>query len=143
MADFESSNEIQARMAKLRRGIRYQVRAAAHDAKDWFNWKQLIARHPFASIGLAAAIGFALVPRRQRKELQTLSAPNGQVRLEETLRPKIQPAKFSFVGSLLRSAISAGFTIVLNRTIRSLTERAANPERDNRQKTFSKRHSEL
>ena len=55
--------EIQDRMKVLRKRLRRQAGFAADDARQLMSWQGLVARHPLASVGIALAIGYAVVPR--------------------------------------------------------------------------------
>lgn len=109
-------------MGKLRQNIPVQFYGAVHDAKEWFDWKRVIARHPIASLGVAAAIGFALIPRRASPKLPSATATNGHLKHHETLSATLGTAKGSLAASLIRSALSAGLSIALNRLLWSLAQ---------------------
>lgn len=119
-------DDIQARMAKLRRGTSFQIRAAVSDAKDWFDWRKLIVRHPIASIGVAAALGFALFPRRSGKKMGDQAGGNGHVSLAQVMPSAPVKNKSSLGYMLFRAIASTVITVAVNRAIQSLSHRAVN-----------------
>lgn len=132
MDEIDSVAEIQIRVAKLRRGINRQFQFGIRDAKEWLDWKKLIARHAISSIAVAAALGFAVVPRRQRKDSNIHALSNGHVSHNGHLQPFTR-SKPGLAGSLLRGVISEGISVALNRTIRSLSLQAVNSLFSNRE----------
>lgn len=58
--------DIQARMATLRQHMDVSVDQAAVSARRWSDWRYYVRRFPLATIGLAAGVGYLIVPRRYR-----------------------------------------------------------------------------
>ncbi|MEX2092353.1 MAG: hypothetical protein WD971_06730 [Pirellulales bacterium] len=61
----EEAREVVERMATLRREIASDVDHVAESAKAMTDWTFYVRRFPWAAVGLAAAAGFLLVPRKK------------------------------------------------------------------------------
>jgi ElaB/YqjD/DUF883 family membrane-anchored ribosome-binding protein len=59
-------DEIRRRMAWIRRELREDVLGVVESAEAVTDWKHYIRDYPWASVALAAAVGFVLVPRRRK-----------------------------------------------------------------------------
>ncbi len=59
-------DDIRRRMAKIRRELHEDVRDVVESAEAVTDWKHYIRDYPWASVGLAAAVGFFLVPKRRK-----------------------------------------------------------------------------
>ena len=51
-------------MARVRREIDDDMDDVAENAKDMVDWRSYVRKRPFVSLAVAAAIGFAIVPRK-------------------------------------------------------------------------------
>jgi hypothetical protein len=56
--------DIQRRMAQIRHEMHEDVRGAVQGAQSLTDWRSLVKSRPWLSVGLAAAAGYMLVPRR-------------------------------------------------------------------------------
>ena len=61
----EEARDVVERMAALRREIASDVDHVAESAKAMTDWTFYVRRFPWAAVGLAAAAGFLLVPRKK------------------------------------------------------------------------------
>jgi hypothetical protein len=68
--------DIQRRMAQIRHDMHGEVLDAVKGARSLTDWRSLVRNHPFATLGLAAAIGYLVVPSRRRSEAPTIVAVN-------------------------------------------------------------------
>jgi hypothetical protein len=59
-------DDIRRRMALIRRELREDVLGVVESAEAVTDWKHWIRDYPWASVALAAAVGFWLVPKRRR-----------------------------------------------------------------------------
>jgi len=58
-------NEIQRRMAQIRREMHDDVRGAVRGAQSLTDWRSLVGSHPWAALGVAAGVGYLVVPHRR------------------------------------------------------------------------------
>ena len=61
----DDAREVVDRMAALRREIVHDVEHVAESAKAMTDWTFYVRRFPWAAVGVAAAAGFLLVPRKK------------------------------------------------------------------------------
>jgi hypothetical protein len=81
MATFKPSNsteieDIQRRMAQIRHDMHSEVLGAVQGARALTDWRSLIRTYPWVTVGIAAAAGYFLVPRR-RSDAPTFVAVKG------------------------------------------------------------------
>jgi hypothetical protein len=63
-----SENEVEAisrRMAELRRELTTEVREVSRGARVMTDWTFYVRRYPWAVAGVAAAVGFLMVPKKK------------------------------------------------------------------------------
>jgi hypothetical protein len=60
--------DIQRRMAQIRREMHEDVRGAVQGAQNLTDWRSFVKSRPWVSIGVATALGYLAVPRRRRSE---------------------------------------------------------------------------
>src|SRR5262249_35088305 len=63
---------IQREMARARRQIHEDVGGAIDGVQTLTDWRSIVRSHPWLSMGIAAGIGFMVVPRRRK---ETPAAP--------------------------------------------------------------------
>jgi hypothetical protein len=61
----DEANAVVERMAALRRELVSDVEHVAESAKAMTDWTYYVRRFPWAAVGVAAAAGFLLVPKRK------------------------------------------------------------------------------
>ena len=59
-------DDIRRNMARIRRELHEDVRGVVESAEAVADWKHYIRDYPWASVGLALAVGFFAVPRRRK-----------------------------------------------------------------------------
>jgi uncharacterized membrane protein YkvA (DUF1232 family) len=59
-------DDIRRKMAKIRRELHEDVRHVVENAEAVSDWRHYIRTYPWASVGLAVAVGYILVPKRRR-----------------------------------------------------------------------------
>lgn len=64
MNDDTSPVAIQQRMAEIRAEGRDQASAVIEHSRQLTDWRYYVKRYPWACLGIAAAVGFLVVPRR-------------------------------------------------------------------------------
>lgn len=61
----DEADAIRQRMSELRRELAGSVHAVRRDARAMTDWTLYVRRFPWATVALAAAAGFALIPRKK------------------------------------------------------------------------------
>ena len=59
-------DEIRKKMAQIRRDLHADVQGVVQGAEAATDWRRFIRSYPWASMGVALAIGYVIVPRRHR-----------------------------------------------------------------------------
>jgi hypothetical protein len=59
-----AADEIRRQMQCARQRVRNEVEEVVQDAKQFADWRFYPRRFPWATLGVAAAVGYALIPRR-------------------------------------------------------------------------------
>ena len=59
-------DEIRKKMAQIRRDLHSDVQSVVQGAEAATDWRRFIRGYPWASIGVALAVGYLIVPRRHR-----------------------------------------------------------------------------
>jgi hypothetical protein len=109
-----TADEIRAEMQYIRRDLWANVKGMVANASQMFDWKNYVRSFPWASVGVAAALGYLLVPRRPRivaydkNAVERVLHDRNLVIAPETRIPKSQT---SLVGGLLRVAALAALKI--------------------------------
>ncbi len=71
-------NDIQRRMAEIRREMHEDVKDAVKGAQSLTDWRSQVKNHPWLAMSAAAAVGYMLVPRR-RPQTPTIVTVNPAV----------------------------------------------------------------
>jgi hypothetical protein len=69
-------NDIQRRMAQIRRELHEEVTGAVKGARSLTDWRSQVRNHPWLALGAVAAVGYMLVPKRRRSETPTIVTVN-------------------------------------------------------------------
>lgn len=59
-------DEIRRKMAQIRRDLHADVQGVVQGAEAATDWRRFIRNYPWASMGVALAVGYMIVPRRQK-----------------------------------------------------------------------------
>ena len=115
-----TAEQIQAQMHGIRRDFRDNVKGIVANANQIFDWKSYVRSFPWVSVGVVAAVGYLLVPRRMKviaydkaaieqylKENQLVVAP-----------PEVPPQRTSQVGGASHCAKCLRCTEVFEQTSR-------------------------
>ena len=65
-SDAAQPDEIRDRMAMIRQRIDEQSDEVVAQVNELSDWRSYVRRHPWVSVGAAAALGFVLVPSRAK-----------------------------------------------------------------------------
>lgn len=63
----EGADAIRSRMAEVRSELRRDVDRLAHDVQQATDWKRYLRKYPYVVLGVAAVVGYSLVPARKRE----------------------------------------------------------------------------
>jgi hypothetical protein len=69
-----SANDLQLRMAQVRRAVVWDVEETTTAAKRLTDWRYYVRQFPWATAAAVAAVGFLLVPRKRERPLVDESA---------------------------------------------------------------------
>jgi hypothetical protein len=69
-----SADDLQLRMAQVRRAVQWDVEETATAAKRLADWQYYVRQFPWATVAAMAAVGFMLVPRKRPRPLVDESA---------------------------------------------------------------------
>jgi hypothetical protein len=59
-------DDIRRKMAQIRRDLHADVQGVVQGAEAATDWRRFIRGYPWASMGVALAVGYVIVPRRQK-----------------------------------------------------------------------------
>jgi hypothetical protein len=68
-------DEIRRKMAQIRRDLHEDVRGVVEGAEAATDWRRFIRSYPCASMGVALAVGYIVVPRKHRATTTVQIAP--------------------------------------------------------------------
>ncbi len=94
----ESSNlskdiaSIQRQMAQIRHDMHHEVQGAVEGAQSLTDWRTLIRMNPWISLGIAATVGYLIVPKRRRETPTIVSVDAAPERFARSA-PASQPAQ--------------------------------------------------
>lgn len=110
MAGHDQADEIRRRMAELRRDLSSDVHKVGRSARVMTDWRFYVRRFPWATVGLAAAAGFMLIPRK--KEVKVISPdPDALAEMFKKEQLRVEPsARSKESQSLLKSLLLMGIT---------------------------------
>jgi len=80
-------SEIQRRMAQIRREMHQDVQGAVKGAQSLTDWRSLVRSHPWLALGVAAAAGYLIVPKRFR-ESRTLMSSTAPIAVAQPAGPR-------------------------------------------------------
>ncbi len=93
-------NEIQRRMAQIRRELHEDVRGAVQGAQELTDWRSQVRKHPWLALGTAAVLGYLIVPKRHASPTIVALTPS-----QPTPPPVIEPAPRKKRWGLIGSAV--------------------------------------
>jgi ElaB/YqjD/DUF883 family membrane-anchored ribosome-binding protein len=137
-SEFDRAKQIRQRMSYIRRELNDGMERVEQDARTLLNWRYYTSNYPWACVGVAAAIGYLVVPRKleiHSPDPKTLEKLARKRHLVVEQRPKAE-AK----GGLVGTAFSFISGIVLKTAMVQLGHQLAsmfdqNKERDEQQPT--------
>jgi len=66
VATADQTDEIRRQMAQIRRELHEDIQGVVAGAEAVTDWRRYIRLYPWASLGVAFAVGFLIIPRRRR-----------------------------------------------------------------------------
>jgi hypothetical protein len=114
-------DEITRRLAEMRSVLEQDVGRLASEARKCADWRNHFRAHPWLYCGGAAAIGFLLVPRRQRPlrvvaSVVSETGDNKEIELRSAERPR--------EGTFLKSVLTLAATALVKESLGYLIEHA-------------------
>jgi hypothetical protein len=90
-------DEIRRKMAQIRHDMHADVQGVVQGAEAATDWRRFIRGYPWAIMGAALAVGYLVVPRRQRGTSTTLQVAPAEIARAATLEssPIVVPEKKS------------------------------------------------
>jgi hypothetical protein len=108
--------EIQRRMAQIRHDMHGEVSVAIKSARLLTDWRSLAGSYPWLTVGVAAAVGYWIVPKR-RSDVPTIVAVNAK---SPTMAALVEPQKLQEKKSgLLWSIVGTAFTMAAPIAVRA------------------------
>lgn len=93
-------NEIQRRMAQIRRELHEDVRGAVQGAQELTDWRSQVRNHPWLALGAAAALGYLIVPKRHAPPAIVALAPTQPMpQPVSEPAPKSKKKRWGLIGS--------------------------------------------
>ena len=68
-------DEIRRKMAQIRRDLHQDVQSVVQGAEAATDWRRFIRNYPWASMGVALAVGYLVVPKRHKAPTLQIAAP--------------------------------------------------------------------
>ncbi len=86
-------DQIRRQMAQIRRELHEDVRGVVASAEAVTDWHRHIRKHPWLALGVAAAVGYVIVPRRHRQTPTDLATHADMARVREAVEETRDAAK--------------------------------------------------
>ena len=89
------TDAIRRQMAQIRRELHEDMQNVVAGAEAATDWRRYVKLHPWASVGVAFALGFLIVPRRRRSITETAEKAAEQTvsRVQEAIAAPPPPRK--------------------------------------------------
>jgi hypothetical protein len=117
MAEDEAARleRIRGRMQSLRTDMHRDVREVVLSTREMTDWKTYVRRYPWVCVGLAAGVGFLLVPKKVYKEyVQPSDKQVMKLAKEDRLHINTEP-----VGRAKSSIVTTALMFVMSAVLRS------------------------
>lgn len=117
MADDEAArlDQIRLRMQNLRTDLHRDVREVVISTREMTDWKTYVRRYPWVCIGLAAGIGYLVVPSKVHKEyVQPTDKQVMKLAKEDRLHINTEP-----IGRPKASIVTTALTFLVSAAVRS------------------------
>jgi hypothetical protein len=105
-----SSADLQKRMRQARQDLDSHSDEMVKQARETFNWRNFVAKHPVATMSAAAVAGYLLAPRRIH--LKSVDDKTIKAAVEQALE-KVQPAMGAASNAAKSPGLVAGLASML------------------------------
>jgi hypothetical protein len=78
-------DEIRRRMAQIRRDLHQDVKEVVAGAEAVTDWRRYIRSHPWVAVGIAAGIGYLIVPKRRPRVPRDVARQSDVAEVREVL----------------------------------------------------------
>jgi hypothetical protein len=116
MAD-QRADEILEQMQTIRSALRKDAAAIVENAKLSVDWRNYVERYPWISLGIAAALGYLLVPRRRLRDSDVAQKVAREVQV--AAQPSKEQSQGFLIGVALpfiaKAALQGGLSLVQSR----------------------------
>lgn len=108
----QSMDELLARMEAVRERLDQDAHAAKQSVQELTDWRNLVRKNPLASVAIAAAAGFLLVPSKppaptfSKKDLEQLARENKVIIAKDPAAPGLLSTIAAMAGAALTKAAS-------------------------------------
>jgi hypothetical protein len=97
--------ELQRRMAEIRRDLHESVRDVVATAEAVTDWRRYIRMYPWVALGAAAAVGYVVVPKRKKAVPVTIATESDMVKLQKAAGGAAETVKKNPKKSLLAAGL--------------------------------------
>lgn len=132
MNDDPRISEIRSRMAALRRSLDGDVKQVADSARAMADWRYYPRRFPWASVAVAAAVGYFVIPKRKQivspdAETTNVAERDGLV-VKRKAKPHTTPRMVnSLIAMAAAGAMRVGTNYLWHALMASSTSNAESP----------------
>jgi hypothetical protein len=85
--------EVRRRMAEIRRELHEDVREVVATAEAVTDWQRYVRTYPLASLGVAFALGYVVVPKRRRRIPADVATQSDVAKVREAVETKADEGK--------------------------------------------------
>ena len=123
MVSENSSSALQWQMQRIRGKLVEHADEALQRTRRTFDWRHFVAKHPWSSLGAAAALGFFLVPRHAcAKSANTETVTEAVDRVARAVQPSPLAGVVSGVLSAVTATIAREGLDIAAQSVRQLFE---------------------
>jgi len=106
-------DEIRRQMAQIRLELHQDVKEVVAGAEAVADWRRFIRMYPWASVAVAAAAGYLVIPRRHRKVPRNIARASDLAEVTEQLRKVQENAPVREESKRRKSLVGAAFGMLV------------------------------
>lgn len=99
-------DEIQRRMAQLREDLQCRARRLRENAATLTDWRYHVRRHPWVTVGVGAALGYLVIPKRRSTAQAVAAEASTTQRSTPQSKGILAAAGTAVAGVLMRMALT-------------------------------------
>ena len=99
------ADELRLKMAQIRRELHADVREVVANAEAVTDWRRYIRMYPWTALGVSAAVGYLIVPRRHKVVPVPVVIPSDAGAVREVIEKEKEEVKGPIRKGLLASAL--------------------------------------